>query len=434
MQVSVEATSGLERRMTVEVPDERIEKEVQSRLSKLAQTAKIKGFRPGKVPLKVIAGQYGDKVRQDVIGEVLQASFYEAVGQNRLQPAGNPSIEPMSLGKGQNLRYVATFEVMPEVEPVSLAGVRIEKAVCSVAESDIDDMMETLRKQHVEWEAVERPAQDGDRVVIDFVGTTDGEEFKGNRGENVPVVLGANRMIDGFEAGLVGAAVGEERALDLSFPADYGYKEVAGKPVRFAVTVRKVEQPRLPVVDEAFSRQLGVKASSVEALRAEVRRNMERELNQSLHAWVKKQVMDKLLELNGLDVPTTLVHSEAEALMKQMRQNMYSPEGKAGPNLDPSMFVEQATQRVKLGLIMSEIIKRNGLKADPARVRAVVDNMASSYEQPQEVVNWYYSDKRHLADVESVVLEDQVVEWALGQAAVEEIPQDFAQIMNRGRA
>jgi len=431
MQVSVEATSGLERRMTVEVPDERIEKEVQSRLQQLARTTRIKGFRPGKVPVKVVADRYGEQVRQKVIGEVMQSSFKEAITQQDLHPVGAPKIEPESLDKGQNLRYVAIFEVMPEVEPASLSGVKIEKASAEVTDEDVDRMIETLRKQNPIWEEVDRPAEEGDRVVIDFHGTIEGEEFSGNKGENVPVTLGSKRMVAGFEEGLIGAKAGDELKLDLSFPEDYGYEEVSGKPVQFAVTVKKVEASRLPEVDDEFAKRFGVAEGGAEALRKEVRENMERELEQSLKAKVKQQVMDKLVELASFDVPQALVQSESEALMNQMRQNMYAPQGKSGVNLDPSMFEEQAKRRVTLGLILSEIIKRNDIKASPEKVRGTVESFAASYERPEEVINWYYGDKRRLAEVESLVLEDQVVEWALEQADVEEVQKAFDDIMGR---
>ncbi len=429
MQVSVEATGGLERRMTVEVPDERVQGEVEKRLQQLARTTRIKGFRPGKVPMKVIRSQYGQQVRQEVVGEVLQASFYEAVTQEKLQPAGAPRIEPNSLDAGKALSYTAVFEVMPEVEPASFEGVEIEKPAAEVADADIDNMLETLRKQNTEWKAVEREAKEGDRVVADFKGTIDGEEFKGNSGTDVPVTLGSGRMIEGFEKGLDGAKAGDERTLDLTFPEDYAYKEVAGKPVQFTVTVKAVEEAQLPELNDEFAKRFGM--DNVESLRQEVRDNMERELKQTLKSRVKQQVMDKLVELNAVEVPKALIENESQALLEQMRRNMHVPQGKQSPDLSPSMFEDQAKRRVTLGLILAEIIKRNELKADPAKVRESVDTIAASYERPQEVVDWYYGDKRRLGDVESVVLEESVVEWALAQAKVTEKSMSFDEIMNR---
>jgi len=433
MQVSVEATGGLERRMTVQVPEERVEKEVEGRLQRLARTAKLKGFRPGKVPMKVVKSHYGAQVRQEVVGDVIQSSFYEAVVKENLRPAGLPTIEPKTLEEGKSLEYTATFEVMPEVEPASLSGVKLEKVSAEVSEADVDTMLETLRKQRTRWEAAERGAKEGDRVVIDFKGTIDGAEFQGNEGKQVPVVIGAKRMITGFEEGLVGAKANDSLTLDLTFPEEYGYKEVAGKPVQFAVTVHRVEEPHLPELDEEFAKSFAVTEGGVEALRKEVRQNMERELEQAVTGRVKQAVMDKLLELNAIDLPKALIKQEAEQLAAQMRQNMHIPAGKPGVNLDSSMFDDQARRRVSLGLVLSEIIKRNELKADPAKVREQVEKVASTYERPQDVINWYYADRNRLAEVESLVLENQVVEWALGQADVSETKSSFNELMNRGQ-
>lgn len=433
MQVSVEATGGLERRMTVQVPEERVEKEVEGRLQRLARTAKLKGFRPGKVPMKVVKSHYGAQVRQEVVGDVIQSSFYEAVVKENLRPAGLPTIEPKSLEEGKSLEYTATFEVMPEVEPATLSGVKLEKVSAEVSEADVDAMLETLRKQRTRWEAAERGAKEGDRVVIDFKGTIDGAEFQGNEGKQVPVVIGAKRMITGFEEGLVGAKANDSLTLDLTFPEEYGYKEVAGKPVQFAVTVHRVEEPHLPELDEEFAKSFAVTEGGVEALRKEVRQNMERELEQAVTGRVKQAVMDKLLELNAIELPKALIKQEADQLAAQMRQNMHIPAGKPGVNLDSAMFEDQARRRVSLGLVLSEIIKRNELKADPAKVREQVEKVASTYERPQDVINWYYADRNRLAEVESLVLENQVVEWALGQADVSETKSSFNELMNRGQ-
>lgn len=431
MQVSVEATGGLERRMTVEVPEQRIQSEVDKRLQQLARTTRLKGFRPGKVPMKVVKSRYGKQVRDEVVGEVMQSTFYEAVTQEKLQPAGAPTIEPNNLEEGKDLSYTAVFEVMPEVEPASLDGVEIETVVAEVGDADVEKMLETLRKQNAEFKPVEREAKEGDRVVIDFKGTIEGEDFKGNEGSNVPVTLGSGRMIDGFEKGMEGAKAGEELTLDLAFPEDYGYKEVAGKPVQFAVKVNAVEESHLPELDDEFAKRFGV--DDADSLRKEVRDNMERELRQNLKNRVKQQVMDKLVELNQVDVPKALVENESQALLNQMRQNMHIPQGKEGPDLSPSMFEEQAQRRVKLGLLLAEIIKRNELKADPDKVRETVESIAASYERPDEVIKWYYGDQRRLSEVESAVLEDSVVDWALGQAKTNEKRVDFDEVMNPQR-
>lgn len=429
MQVSVETTSGLERRMTVQVPEERIASEVDNRLRQLARTTSIKGFRPGKVPFKMVQQRYAEQVRQEVLGDVIQSSYFEAVSQEKLRPAGYPSFEPKSLEQGKGMEYVATFEVMPEIELAGLAGVSIEKPVAEVTDADVDTMLDTLRKQNAGWTAAERAAADGDRVTIDFKGTIDGAEFQGNKGENVPVTLGGKRMIAGFEDGLVGAKAGEERTLDLQFPENYGYKDVAGKPVQFKVSIRQVEEPQLPELDDAFAAKFGVEGG-IDALRGEVRANMERELEQRLSGLVKQQVMDKLLEINNITVPQALVMQEAQALAQQMRENMQLPADKSG-SVSPAMFEEQAKKRVTLGLLLAELVQRHNLKVDADVLRGKVEQMAAGYDQPEEVVKWFYADKRRLGEVESLALEEVVVAWVLGQVQVTEKPQGFNDLMNR---
>ncbi|WP_127477432.1 trigger factor [Sulfurivermis fontis] len=429
MQVSVETTAGLERRMTVQVPEERIATEVDNRLRQLARTTSIKGFRPGKVPFKMVQQRFGAQVRQEVLGDVIQSTYFEAVNQEKLRPAGYPSFEPKSLEQGKGIEYVATFEVMPEVQLAAFDGVTIEKPVAQVTEADVDAMLETLRKQNAGWQEVERGAAVGDRLTIDFHGTIDGADFQGNKGENVPVTLGGKRMIAGFEEGLVGARAGEERTLDLQFPENYGYKDVAGKPVQFKVSVKKVEAPELPALDDAFAAKFGVEGG-IAALRNEVRTNMERELEQRLGNLVKQQVMDKLLEINDIDVPQALVQQESQALAQQMRENMQLPADKSG-SISPAMFEEQAKKRVTLGLLLAELVQRHNLKVDADTLRRKVEQMAAAYEQPDEVVKWFYADQRRLGEVESLALEERVVEWVLGQVQVTEKPQDFNELMNR---
>jgi trigger factor len=429
MQVSVETTSGLERRMTVQVPEERIASEVDNRLRQLARTTSIKGFRPGKVPFKMVQQRYAEQVRQEVLGDVIQSSYFEAVSQEKLRPAGYPSFEPKSLEQGKGMEYVATFEVMPEIELAGLAGVSIEKPVAEVTDADVDTMLDTLRKQNAGWTVAERAAADGDRVTIDFKGTIDGAEFQGNKGENVPVTLGGKRMIAGFEEGLVGAKAGEEHTLDLQFPENYGYKDVAGKPVQFNVSIKQVEEPQLPELDDAFASKFGVEGG-ISALRGEVRANMERELEQRLISLVKQQVMDKLLEINNITVPQALVMQEAQALAQQMRENMQLPADKSG-SVSPAMFEEQAKKRVTLGLLLAELVQRHNLKVDADVLRGKVEQMAAGYDQPEEVVKWFYADKRRLGEVESLALEEVVVAWVLGQVQVTEKPQGFNDLMNR---
>jgi len=432
MQVSVEETGSLERRMNVAVPEERIDQEVNSRLQRLARTAKVKGFRPGKVPMKVIAQQYGKQVRDEVVGEVIQSTYFEAINQEKLQPAGMPSIEPKMMEQGKGLEYTATFEVMPKVELTDIKGAKLEKVTAEVSDADLEKMLENLQQQRATWKEVKRKAKKGDRLNIDFKGTIDGEEFSGNSGEDVPVTIGSGRMIDGFEKGLTGAKTGEELTLDLQFPEDYSQKEVAGKPVQFQVKVNKVEAPQLPEIDEEFAKSFGIGDGSLEALRNEVRQNMERELKQAVGAKNKQAAMDKLVELNKLEVPAALVNQEAESLKQQMMQQMYQPQGKSGVNLDAELFKEQAERRVTLGLLLSELIKANEIKVSEEQLKAKVEEIASTYEKPEEVVTWYYGDKKRLSEIETLALEDAVVDWIFAQANVSEKQSGFDEVMGRG--
>ncbi len=431
MQVSIEETGGLERRLNVAVPQERVENEVQSRLQRLSRTAKVKGFRPGKVPMKVVAQQYGKQVRDEVVGEVIQATYFEAVNQEKLQPAGMPTIEPKVMEQGKDLEYTATFEVMPQVELAEVAGTKLEKTVADVSDADLEKMMENLRQQQAGWKEVKRKAKKGDRLNIDFTGTIEGEEFSGNSGQNVPITLGSGRMIDGFEKGLTGAKAGEELTLELQFPEDYAHKDVAGKPVQFQIKVNKVEAPELPEIDEEFAKGFGIGDGSLESLHQEVRRNMEREMKQALTARNKQVAMDKLMELNKVEVPAALIDQEAESLKRQMAQQMHTPQGKAGVDLDAEMFKEQAERRVTLGLVLAELIKSKDIKVSEEQVRAKVEEIASTYEKPDEVVKWYYADKKRLSEIESLALEDAVVDWVFAQGTVSEKKSSFDEVMGR---
>ncbi len=429
MQVSVETTKGLERRMTVSIPEEQVSEGVQSRLKRLARTVKLSGFRPGKVPMKIVQQQYGSDVRREVVGDLMQSTFYEAVTQEKLAPAGMPTLEPKSMEIGAGLEYVATFEVLPEVKPAKLDGVKIDKPVVEVTEADVDVVIETIRKQKVDWKEIKRAAKDGDRVTIDFHGTVDGEDFGGNKGEGMPVILGEGRMIKGFEEGLKGAKSGVDLTLDLTFPEDYGSDDVAGKPVQFAIKVKTVEEAVLPEVTDELAKDFGIEAGTVEGLRAEVRQNMERELGLRLAAKIKQNVMDKLVEINKIDIPKALIEEEAKRMAAQMQQQM--GEQLKGTELPGAMFEEQANKRVALGLLLSEMISENEFKAEPDKLRARVEEIASTYDKPEDVVNYYYSDKKRLAELESLVLEDTVVDWVLQQAKVNELKTSFDEIMNR---
>jgi len=432
MQVSVEATDGLERRMTVNVDEERIASAVEDRLKNLTRTVKLKGFRKGKVPLKVVKQHYGKQVRDEVVGEVLQSTFYEAVSQEKLRPAGMPSFDTKGSQPGEGLEYTATFEVYPEIELAPLEKQTIEKPVAEITDADVDSMIDTIRKQHVSWQAVEREAKQGDRVNMDFKGMIDGEAFDGGSAQGIELELGSGRMIPGFEDGLIGASSGEDRTIDVTFPEDYQAENLAGKAAQFEIHINSVEEPVLPEVDTDFATKLGIEGGDLEKMRSEIRGNMQRELETRLRARLKDGVMDTLLSANSLDVPKSLIDNEAKALQQQMLQNLASQgmqQQDLGGLMNPEMFREQAEKRVSLGLIMSEIVKQNDLKVEPEMVKARVEEIAAPYEHPEEVVKWYYGDRQRLTEVESLVFEDQVVDWALEQAKVVEKPVSFDEIM-----
>ncbi|MBC2679033.1 trigger factor [Pseudomonas sp. CFBP 8758] len=416
MQVSVENTSALERRMTIGVPAERIEAEVNKRLQQTARNAKIPGFRPGKVPMSVIRQRYEADARQEALGNVIQASFYEAVVEQKLNPAGAPAVEPKVFEKGKDLEYIATFEVFPEFEVGAFDSIEVERLSADVADSDLDNMLEVLRKQNVRYEQTDRAAQTEDQLNIDFVGKIEGEEFSGGSAKGTQLVLGSGRMIPGFEDGLVGAKAGEEKVLSLSFPEDYQNLELAGKAAEFTVTVNSVSEAKLPELNEEFFGQFGIKETGLDGFRAEVRKNMERELRQAIKAKIKNQVMDGLVSTNPIEVPKALLDNEVDRLRVQAVQQF-------GGNIKPDqlpaeLFTEQAKRRVVLGLIVAEVVKQNELKPDEARVRELIQEMASAYQEPEQVVSWYYKNDEQLNEVRSVVLEEQVVDTVLQKAKV----------------
>lgn len=416
MQVSVESTSALERRMTVGVPAERIEAEVSKRLQQTARRAKVPGFRPGKVPMSVIRQRYEEAARQEALGELIQSSFYEAVVEQKLNLAGAPSVEPQAFVKGQDLQYIATFEVYPEVQISGLDSIAVERPQAEVGDADVDNMLDVLRKQNTRFEAVERAAETGDQLNIDFVGKIDGEAFAGGSAKGTQLVLGSGRMIPGFEDALVGVVAGEERVITPTFPEDYQNLDLAGKTAEFSVTVNSVAAPQLPELNDEFFALFGIKDGGLEGFRAEVRKNMERELRQAIKSKVKNQVMDGLLQANPVEVPKALVANEVDRLRAQAVQQF-------GGNIKPdqlpvSLFEEQAKRRVSLGLLVTEVVKQFELKPDDARVRGVIEEMAAAYQEPEQVVAWYYKNDEQLNEVRSVVLEEQVVDTVLQSANV----------------
>lgn len=435
MQVSVEATGKLGRQLKVEVPEERIASEVETRLKKLSRTTRIKGFRPGKAPFKVIRQRYGSQVRQEVVGEVVQSTFFEAIQQENLKPAGTPRIDPLDDEQGKGLSYTASFEVMPELALKPVEQLEVEKTVCEVNDEDVDTMIEVLRKQRKELKETDRAAEDGDTVEIDFQGTIDGEPFEGGSGEDSRLELGSGRFIDGFEEGLQGQTPGSEVTLDLVFPGDYPNEQLAGKPVRFKVTVKKVYEPRLPELNDEFFAQFGVEEGGEEAFRKEIRAHMEREAATAMRNRQRDAVVDALYKANEIDIPHTLIHEEAHRLQQQFEQQLkaYGIADEAQIPNDLSMFEEQARKRVATQLILMDIIRDQGFKADSDKVRAKVEANAENYEDPSAVINWYYGDKQRLAEVEAAVLEDQVIDWVNENAGVKEVNVTFDELMNKGQ-
>lgn len=438
MQVSVETTEGLERRMTVSIPAERIDTEVANRLRNISRTARLKGFRPGKVPMKVVQSRYGSAVRREVVDEVTRKSFFEAVSREQLPVVGAPRFRVTSIEPGRDLEYEAVFEVLADIELAPLDDVTIRRPAAEITEADVDEMVENLRRQRGEWRPAGRPARNDDRLVIDFVGRIDGEDFQGNRGEQVPLVLGAGQFIPGFEDGLVGAAAGETRKVPVRFPDDYHVSSVAGKAAEFEITVHSVSELVPADIDEEFVRSFDVAEGTEEALRAELRKTMQEEMEQAIRERVRRQALDALYQKNAdMALPRSQVDAETDRLAAQARDLMLRqgvPEGEI--RIDREAFVDQARRRVALGLLVMEVAKEQKFTVEPDRVRERVQAIASAYDDPDEVVKWYYSDRSRLGTIEQLVLEEQVVDWIASQARQEDEPADFQTLLKerQGRA
>lgn len=418
MQVSVETTSGIERRMTIGVPAERVEQEVEKRLKEAAKTVKMNGFRPGKVPLKVVRKRFGQGVRQEVLGEVMRETYMEAIQKEEVQPAGMPKFEPKTVDEGKDFEFTATFEVLPEIEIGDTSKISVEKPKSEVLEKDINQMIDNLRRQQAEMKEVKRKAKKKDVMTLDFVGTVDGEEFEGGKAEDHQLTLGEGQMIPGFEEQLIGAKTGEEHTLDVTFPEDYQNEELAGKDAQFKVTVKKVEEPQLPKLEPEFFKAFGLEAETEEEFREEVRKNMERELKNAINNKVKQQVIDGLLEVTEFEVPQGLVDQEIDRMKQEAVQQF-------GGQMDPSqlpseLFQDQAVKRVKTGLLFQEVLKKEELKAEDSEVDAKIQEIASTYQDPDEVIQHYNSNPEQKQQVESAVLEDKVVDKVLENAKVKE--------------
>ncbi len=429
MQVSVETTSGLERRLTVAVPAERLDSAVEQRLLEAQKNLRVDGFRPGKVPMREVKRRFAKAVRSEVLSDVMRDSFIKAVEEHKLEPAGMPRFEPTRNEPGKDLEFVAVFDVFPEIALASFSQVSVERPVAEVTEADLDNMIDNLRKQRASWEVVERAAEQGDRVNIDYEGFKGGEAFTGGSAKGQNLVLGSGSMIPGFEDGLVGAKAGDSKTLSLSFPEDYHAEELKGQAVEFKITVNKVEAQKLPEIDAEFMKAFGVEGGDLARFRVEVKKNMERELTNAVRAQIKGQVMDGLVNNHSFDVPGALVGNEIQRMRQQMMQQFGGGQQFDASILPDDLFREQAERSVRLGLIVRQILEQNQLKADADKVRARIEEIAEQYEEPAEVVKWFYGNRQQLEQVEGAVLEEQVVELVLASASQSDKTMSYEEVV-----
>jgi trigger factor len=435
MQMTLETLGQLERRLHVAVPIDQIEGEVQKRLARLAKTVKVAGFRPGKVPLKMVAQQYGPQVRSDVITDTVQASLDDAIREQNLRIAGRPRIEPKqgAAGASDQLEFSAVFEVYPEIKLGDLSTVVITRPVADVTPADVDHTIDILRKQRVHYQRVARPAQEGDRAVVDFTGKIDGVEFPGGQAKDFPIVVGEGRMLPEFDAALTGMGAGDTRTFALTFPADYHGKEVAGKTAEFELTVHSVSQPILPAVDTEFAKNFGIASGNLDEFRAEIAANLKLELKRKIEAKLKEQVLQVLRSTSELIVPKSLTEMEAQNLRNRAVAELTGRGVKAEEiKLSTDVFRPQAEERVAFGLIISEVARRHDLQARPEQIRTLVDELAQGYEQPQAVVRWHYEKPERLNEFQVLAVERNVVEWVLSQVRVEEAPTTLSALMEPG--
>jgi trigger factor len=434
MQTNIETLGQLERRLSVAVPVATIESEIGKRLARLAKTVKVAGFRPGKVPMKMVAQQYGPQVRSEVIGDAVQSSFAEAMRGQDFRIAGYPRIEPKEATTDGQLEFQATFEVYPEIKIGDLAGASIERPVAEVAAADIDHTIDVLRKQRIRYEPVTRAIQAGDRAIVDFTGTIDGVEFAGGQAKDFPIVLGENRMLPEFEAALTGLSAGESKTFPLTFPADYHGKDVAGKQAQFALTVKSVDEGRLPPVDAEFAKAFGVASGSIDELRAEIGQNLALELKRKIENKVKEQAFAALRSKAEFALPKSLIEIEADGMMRKMADDLMRQGMKAEDvKLSPDLFRASAEERVALGLAVGELVRTEGLAAKPDQVKTLVAAAAQTYEQPEAVVRWHFEKAERLAEFEALAVERNVVDWVLARARVVDKPSSFADLMGPAR-
>jgi len=432
MQISVTTTRGLERRLEVAIPGEQVAGEVDARLKRLARTARLKGFRPGKVPFAVVRRQFGSQVHAETVSDLMQSTFAEAVSQQKLRPAGGPRIEPIAVAPGHELRYAAIFEVLPEVMLHSLEGIAVERPASEVSEADVDAMLESMRAQRPNFSEVQRAAQDGDRVVIDYEGRIDGAVFPGGKGEGMAVTIGAHRVLAEIEQALIGMSAGDSKSIPAQFPADYGAPAVAGKSAEFDLKVIKVEERSLPPIDEAFAQAFGVQSGGVDELRREVRQSMEREMGEAVRARVREQLFDALYRDNPIEVPQSMLEAQIRDLQVQSMRRMGTQDPAKAPPRDS--LEAGARRRVALGLLIGEIVRQQGIKVDRARVEQKLDSVSAAYPEPEEIRRQYLASAQAMEQLESAALEDQALDWALTQVKVIDKPSSFRELTGFGQS
>lgn len=430
MQVSIETLDGLERRMTVHIPSQQVTDAVEKKLRDLSKSVRIDGFRPGKVPLKVVQQKFGGHVRQEVIGDVIESSYQEALIQENVRPAGMPSIESVDSEGKEEMSFTAIFEVYPELEKLELEAIEIEKPLVEIRDSDFEDMLEKLRQQRKTWREVDAAAKSGHQVMVDFEGRIDGEIFEGGSGKDMPVELGAGQMLPEFEQGLEGIRAGEEKTVEVNFPDDYHGKDVAGKTAIFTLHATRVSEPQLPEVDEEFAKSFGVEDGNVDKMREDIRDNMEHEKEERLKMEIKNRALNGLLEHNEIIAPSALIAEEIKSLRRQAAQRMgQDPAAVDEKMLPDQMFEADAKRRVQLGLLVGEVIRQEEIELDQSRVDATIEEMATSYEKPEQVREYYRQNRQARSGVESMVLEDQVVNHILSKAKVTEKQVSFEDLM-----
>ena len=433
MQVSVETLKGLERKVIVSVPTEKIEEEVGLRLRNLARKAKVDGFRPGKVPMNVVVKRFSDSVRQEVAKDMVQSTLYEALKTNELIPAGSPFVEPEQVESGKDFKYTAVFEIFPEISINELNQAEVEIAHAAVKDADVTAMLDKLREQNKEWKDVSRAVSKDDKVLIDFEGFLDGTPFEGGAAEGYELVLGSGSMIPGFEEGLLGAKLDKQFDLKVNFPKDYGHQELAGKEATFKVTVKKVMEGQIPELDDNFAVKFNITEGGVDALKKDIKQNMDRELDRRLSSMNRERIFDKLLEKNKFDLPKALIDQEIEHLKHEMYHRVFGhdhSEHEKIPDFPRALFEEQANRRVHLGLLFSEYVKKHAMNVEPSRVDAMIEKLASAYESPDELRAWYKGNKERLAEIEALVMEELVSEKILEDAKVIKTKMDYDTVMN----